>query len=122
VPVGTLSLVATLPFTGTFTLVAFTSTGVIGAGAGSTKICKVALAQLTGVPPHTSYTTSTGPEKPGAGVKVYVPFGFIVNVPWDGVGPVITAAVKAAPDVLASLPIILPDTVDVPPALATTLA
>ena len=54
-PGTNLSLVATLPFTGTLMNVSLISglVTVANTGAGSTKICKVAVAQVGGVPPHT---------------------------------------------------------------------
>ena len=93
-------------------------------GAGSTKICKVAFAQFAGVAlSQTWYTIATGPEKPGAGVKLYVPFGFIVKVPCADVGPLTTLALKLALAlVLMSLASTLPLTLLVPLAFATTLA
>ena len=53
---------------------------------------------------------STGPLNPAVGVKLNVPFAFIVNVPCAEVGPLTTLAVKLAPAVLLSFVNTLPET------------
>ena len=106
-PAGTLSFVDALPLTDTLMFVSLKSGVTIG--AGFTKICKVAVAQAIGNPPHTVYVMSTGPLKPGAAIKLYVPFGFIVNVPVLAGIVLLPVTVNGDPPLFLSLLNTLPD-------------
>ena len=120
VPTGTISFVLIEPVVGIFTYaVAASFTKVAG---GSTKICKVAFAQSTGLTLHTSYTILTVPVNPAVGVKVYAPFAFIVKTPSALVGPVISVADKIPPALFISLVNRFPVTLLKPLALVISLS
>ena len=87
-------------------------------GGGFTKMCKVALAQSTGLPPHTSYTILIGPTKPAAAVNEYVPSLLNVNVPCTVVGPFTKVAVRFPPPAFWSFNNTVPLTVLAPVELA----
>ena len=91
---SSLSLVSTLPDTGTSTSVALISSSATGAGSIITNV--IVAVSVPSLPSSMVYGTCTVPTNPGSGVKVASPvIGSISSVPW--VSPVTGSTIVIGP-------------------------